>query len=126
MYESPEVEIKSHLMKLSPVEASRESRKKRERQIHQNFAITSSKCIFSCKLSCRNELKNCTPSIGKDFYITLKLLGQECSADLTNVASPKFQELRGKLYDAVSNSGKNSLPQIFSNKFVESYKLLLS
>ena len=41
-------------------------------------------------------------SAGKDFYVTLKLLGQECSADLSNVASAKFQELRGKLYDAVS------------------------
>jgi len=40
------------------------------------------------------------PSEGKDFYVTLKLLGQECSADLSNVASAKFQELRGKLYDA--------------------------
>ena len=40
--------------------------------------------------------------LGKDYYVTLKILGQECSADLTNVASAKFQELRGKLYDAVS------------------------
>eukprot|EP00794_Sanderia_malayensis_P012965 gene12965-14298_t len=37
---------------------------------------------------------------GKDYYVTLKLLGQECNADLSNVASAKFQELRAKLYDA--------------------------
>merc|ERR1719154_671110 len=37
---------------------------------------------------------------GKDYYVTLKLLGQECTADLSNVASAKFQELRGKIYDA--------------------------
>lgn len=37
---------------------------------------------------------------GKDYYVTLKLLGQECSADLSNVASQKFQDLRAKLYDS--------------------------
>ncbi len=50
----------------------------------------SPSCFLSCLLT------------GKDYYVTLKLLGQECTADLSNVASAKFQELRGKIYDAVS------------------------